>query len=90
MAIHALLTVDLNATSTAARDTFYQYLLDRQWYRLKLTTTFRAKFKESVSEANALAGVKSDIAGAAQASGVTNYEVAVQLGTSPLEQWKKP
>lgn len=88
---YAMLTVDLNdATDSAARQVFATYLLEHKWLRLKLTTTFTAEFNEGVSAASALTEIKHDVEGAARKAQVSNYEVAVQLGETPLEQWKQP
>jgi hypothetical protein len=90
MAIHALLTVDLNQVTDAQRQAFYLHLTNNHWVRLKLTTTFKATFTPTSTADGALAATRTDIQGAANASGVRSYEVALQLGEIPLQQWKQP
>lgn len=88
MTIYAMLTLDLNRdVSSTQRDAFYQYFLERNWIRLKLTTTFTASY-DGASYESALATVKERVLGAAAASGVKSYEVALQLGEVQLAQWK--
>lgn len=50
MQVYVMLTIDLNRGVTdEARENFYESLKQQQWTKLKLTTTWHAKFKEGVS-----------------------------------------
>lgn len=88
MAISVMLSVDLNSVTSQERTKFYEELKSRLWVKLKLTTTWRATFQEGVSKAGAISTTKSDVAAAAKAAGVTNYEAAASASDEPPTEWK--
>lgn len=88
MAITVMLSVDLNNVTSTVRAKFYEELKGKQWFKLKLTTTWRAGFREGVSKADAISVTKSDVASAAKAAGVTNYEAAAIASDESPTEWK--
>lgn len=88
MAISVMLSVDLNNVTSTVRAKFYEELEGKQWVKLKLTTTWRARFKEGVSKADAISVTKSDVTSAAKAAGVANYEAAASASDEPPTEWK--
>lgn len=88
MSLHVMLTIDLNrGVSEEARQKFYDYLAKEQWTRLKLTTTFWAKFAETATPESAISTTKMDVRNAALTSGVVNYEAAAEVGNSAPSVW---
>lgn len=91
MTVYALLTVDLNrGTTEDQRKLFNEKLAEFKWKKLKLTTTWTATFSPEVSESGAIGTTKYDVARAAAHARITNYEAAVQVGTTPPAIWKQP
>jgi len=91
MAVSVLLTVDLNrGVSEAARKIFNDKMVELNWRRLSLTTSWTATFVEGATLGAALATAKSDVGKATAAAGVNNYEAAAQAGPQPVEVWRKP
>lgn len=90
MTVYVMLTVDLNrGVSDDARQKFYDYLINEQWTRLKLTTTFWAKFTETATQDGALGAAKNDVKNAAAHAGVTHYEAAAEAGNSAPAVWNQ-
>lgn len=90
MQIYIMLTVDLNNRVTEeAREKFNEVLKENQWVKLKLTTTWWARFTEGVTGASALVVTKQDVKNAAAAAGVTNYEAAAEVGYSEPTIWNQ-
>lgn len=87
MAVSVMLSVDLNNVTSAARTKFYDELKGRKWVKLKLTTTWRGRFTEVTSKAGAINTAKSDVAAAAKAAGVANYEAAANASDEPPTEW---
>ena len=91
MAVSVLLTVDLNRNvSEASRKVFNEKLAELKWNRLSLTTSWTARFVEGATIEAALSTAKGDVAQAAAAAGVSNYEAAAQAGHQSVEIWRKP
>lgn len=88
MTVSVMLSVDLNNVTSTVRAKFYEELKSKQWVKLKLTTTWRARFTEGASKAAAISTAKSHVAAAAKAAGVTNYEAAASASDEPLAEWK--
>jgi hypothetical protein len=78
MALRALLTLDIDRdASSEKRKKFYDWLKDKSWTKIpKLTTTWKARFEDGVSQADALKEAKNDVKGAADHSGVSTYDAA--------------
>ena len=71
MTIYVMLTVDLNrGVSDDARQKFYDYLAKEKWSRLKLTTTFWAKFAENATPDGAIGATRKDVRNAAASAGM--------------------
>jgi len=88
--VYVMLTVDLNrGVSDEARKKFYDYLAKEQWTRLKLTTTFWAKFAETATLEGAINTTKKDVRNAASSSGISYYEAAAEIGTSAPSVWNQ-
>ena len=87
MAMHVMLTVDLNKVSSEARNQFNGYLQGKHWNKLSLTTTWTAKFKDGVSASDALQTTKNDVAKAADYARISDYEAAAQAGEQKTVQW---
>lgn len=88
MSLYVMLTIDLNrGVSDEARQKFYDYLAREKWTRLKLTTTFWAKFAEKATPEGAISTAKMDVRNAALSSGVVNYEAAAEAGSSAPSVW---
>lgn len=89
MSFYALLTVDLNNyVDEDARDEFNEYLKDKNFVKLKLTTTWRVTFTAG-TETGALALTKKVVADAAAAAGIQDYEAAVIFGQNPHKVWNQ-
>lgn len=88
MAVSVMLSVDLNNVTSEARTKFYEELKTRLWVKLKLTTTWRAQFKEGASKTGAINTAKSDVAAAAKLAGITNYEAAASASDEHPTEWK--
>jgi hypothetical protein len=88
MTLFCMVTVDLNKGVTEpARAAFYEYLRKEHWIRLKLTTTFWARFQESATVDTILRAAENEIAVAAAAAGIRYYEVAAQVGLHQPNVW---
>jgi hypothetical protein len=91
MALYAMLTLDLNRNvSDEARTKFYGFLISKNWQRLKLTTTFWCTYSAAGNEQQAVQWSKTYVQQAASYAGITNYEAAVQVGTTAPAIWKQP
>jgi len=88
MAVSVMLSVDLNNVTSTVRAKFYEELQKKHWVKLKLTTTWRARFADTASKAGALTTAKVDVAAAAKAAGVVNYEAAASASDEPPTEWK--
>ncbi|WP_295968683.1 hypothetical protein [uncultured Xanthomonas sp.] len=90
MTVYVMLTVDLNrGVSDEARQKFYDYLAKEQWTRLKLTTTFWARFAETATPEGAINATKKDVNNAASSSGISYYEAAAEVGSSTPSVWNQ-
>jgi len=90
MTIYVMLTVDLNrGVSDDARQKFYAYLAKEQWNRLKLTTTFWAKFSENSTPDGAIGATRKDVRNAAVSAGISYYEAAAEIGSSAPTVWNQ-
>ena len=90
MTIYVMLTVDLNrGVNEDARDKFNQHMKDKLWAKLKLTTTWQARFAEGVTPDSAISTAKSDVRNAAANAGIAYYEAAIQAGTSAPTIWNQ-
>lgn len=87
MAVTVMLSVDLNGVTSTMRTKFYEELANKQWTKLKLTTTWTARFKEGVTKDSALSTTKFDVKAAALAAGVKDYEAAASLSDELPTQW---
>ncbi|WP_144174314.1 hypothetical protein [Pseudomonas sp. Kh13] len=89
MTIHAILTVDLNASvSAAARAKFYEVLKSHHYVKHKLTTLWTVQFTASTTPASAERIVRERVALAARTAGITDYEALFMQGTQPAAEWK--
>lgn len=90
MTVYVMFTVDLNrGVSDEARQKFYDYLAKEQWTRLKLTTTFWARFAENATPEGAINATKKYVKNAASSSGISYYEVAAEVGSSAPSVWNQ-
>lgn len=90
MAIHAVLTVDLNGFVTAeARALFNSVLAQHHYVKHKLTTLWTVQFTPTTTVADAVRIVQDHVALAAQKAGIQNYEALVMPGGQPPTEWKK-
>ena len=82
MAVHAMLTVDLNRyVTTEQRNRFYEELRTRKWVKIDaLSTTWKAVFSEGVSAEAAMQETKSDLSAAATAASISSYDAAAMFG----------
>lgn len=88
MAVCVMLSIDLNNVTSTVRAKFYEELQGKQWAKLKLTTTWRARFNDNVSKADAISVTKSDVASAAKTAGVVSYEAAASASDEAPTEWK--
>lgn len=89
MAIHIMLTVDLNGhVSSEARAKFYEVLQQHNLVRRKLTTVWTAKFKPAATKESAVEYVRKAVEAAAVASKVFDYEVAVMPSDVAPTEWR--
>lgn len=90
MAIHAILTVDLNGyVSDEARKTFERVLAERHYVKRKLTTVWRVQFTPGTTTVRAETIVREHVALAASTAGIRDYEALVMVGEQPPVEWKK-
>lgn len=90
MQVYVMLTVDLNrGVSEDAREKFNESLKEQQWTKLKLTTTWYAKFKEGVTAEGAINTAKADVKRAAAHASISNYEGAAEAGYSAPTVWNQ-
>ena len=88
MTIHAILTVDLNGSvSAAARAKFYEVLKIHHYVKHKLTTLWTVEFVPGATPASAEKVVREHVALAARAAGITSYEALFMSGTQPAAEW---
>jgi hypothetical protein len=87
MAITVMLNVDLNGVTSTMRTKFYEELENKQWTKLRLTTTWTARFREGTTKDAALITTKSDVKTAALVAGVKDYEAAASLSDELPSQW---
>lgn len=82
MAIHVMLTVDLNRNvTTDQRNRFYEELRIRNWVKIdSLTTTWKAHFNENVRVEEAIEATKSTVAAAATTASISSYDAAAMFG----------
>jgi len=89
MSIHAILTVDLNGSvSAAARAKFYEVLKNHHYVKHKLTTLWTVKFTPDTTPAGADRVVREHVALAARTAGIADYEALLMQGTQPATEWK--
>lgn len=88
MAWHVFLTVDLNNVTTEARNKFYEHLANNQWTKLKLTTSWTARFKPEITKARAVEVTQSDVRSAAAYAGIRDYEAGLTTSEDPATLWK--
>lgn len=89
MTIHAILTVDLNGSvSAAARAKFYEVLKTHHYVKHKLTTLWTVQFAPGATPANAEKVVREHVALAARTAGITDYEALFMPGTQKAAEWK--
>jgi hypothetical protein len=82
--VHVLHTVDLDkAVTTDQRDKFAEYLANKQWVKLALTTTWAATYQDSDSYDDVAHAVKIDTVLAAKHAGISTYEIAFMIGDRP-------
>jgi len=90
MQVYVMLTVDLNrGVSDEARATFNETLKEKLWKKMRLTTTWYAKFQEGVTSEEALRVTHSDLKAAAASAGISNYEGAAQVGHEAPSVWNQ-
>ena len=80
MAVQVLVTVDLNQVTERQREIFRDEMKARQWIKLSLTTTWKARFQEGASASSALSTTANEVRQCAQAAGISRYEMAAQAG----------
>tara|TARA_R110002110_G_scaffold278355_1_gene493572 strand:- start:92 stop:355 length:264 start_codon:yes stop_codon:yes gene_type:complete len=82
--MYAMLSLDLDRLTTSdQRKIFYEHLKNEKWVKIsKVTTTWRASFEASVTEAGAIQTTKNDVAMAAKKAGVTSYDAIVHIGAN--------
>ena len=92
MALHIMLTVDLNRNVTSEqRLRFYEELRTRKWVKIDaLTTIWKAVFSEGVSVEAAMQATKSDLSAAATAASISAYDAAAMFGGQAPLILKKP
>lgn len=89
MTIHAILTVDLNSSVTAAaRAKFYEVLKHHHYVKHKLTTLWTVQFVPGATPASAERVVREHVALAARTAGISDYEALFMQGTQPAAEWK--
>ncbi|HFQ8053645.1 TPA: hypothetical protein ACHTCR_005534 [Pseudomonas putida] len=89
MTIHAILTVDLNGSvSAASRAKFYEVLKSHHYVKHKLTTLWTVQFVPGATPAGAEKAVREHVALAARTAGITDYEALFMQGTQPAAEWK--
>lgn len=89
MTIHAILTVDLNGSvSAAARAKFYEVLKTHHYVKHKLTTLWTVQFTPGTTPAGADRIVREHVALAARTAGITDYEALLMQGAQPATEWK--
>lgn len=88
MAVYVMLTVDLNRdVSAEARQKFNEHLAGAKWTKLKLTTTWYAKFKDGTTTDGAISETKADVKRAADQAGIRSYEAAAEAGEAAPAAW---
>lgn len=88
MAIHVMLTLDLNGNvSTEARERFYSVLKESHFVRRKLTTTWSAGFTPQSTRQGAEQFLKAVLERAVVSSGVRSYEVAYMFSDSQMVEY---
>jgi len=88
MKVYVMLTVDLNNNvPQSTRTAFYEQLKIAHWRRLKLTTTWIATFQDGITPQQAIAISKNDVAVAAKATGIRDYEACAIPSYQPPVQW---
>lgn len=90
MKYYVLVTVDLNNVSGAQREAFYEQMKNKNFIRIKLTTTWRASFNDSTTYDEALKICKNCINNSAKFANIKDYEAALMLSPHDATQWKEP
>ena len=90
MAIHAVVTVDLDSgVTTSQRNKFNQYLKDQNFTKRKLTTIWTVVFVETATKVSAAAYVRRHVDEAASSAGINNFEALYSLSDGPVVEWAK-
>lgn len=85
MAIHVMLTVDLNNhVSSDARSDFYKAIESEGFKRMKLTTTWSGHFPANFTRNQAQQWIRDCLERASSQSGVTYYEMGYMLSDAPM------
>ena len=85
MGYQALITLDLPGANDDQREIFYQVLNEEKWHKLpRLTTTWKAKFQDSVTRPGAIETLEHDMVRAKAAAKVRTVQYALQLAPEPL------
>ena len=82
--MYAMLSLDLERNVTdEQRKKFYEHLKEENWVKIpKVTTTWRASFKQGTTEVGALNTTKKDVANAAKKARIGKYNAVVHFGPS--------
>ncbi len=85
MGLKALITLDLNDTTTPQRNTFYEKLKEYKWSRVgRLTTTWKCSFQNGISRLDASNEIISDIENAKRFAKISEVEYAFQMAEEEI------
>ncbi|MGR0305985.1 hypothetical protein [Acinetobacter beijerinckii] len=84
MSFNVLLTVDLNSVNANQRQRFYEEMEERKFFKISLTTTWKAQFNEDVSYENAVSICKNDLKNCAILANISNYEFAMLISKNKV------
>lgn len=88
MALHSLVTLDLNQASDYARSRFYAVLAAKGWDKHpRLTTIWTIDWNLGATEAGATQAIRAHLAEAATASGIQRYDVCLMHSANRSIEW---
>jgi hypothetical protein len=80
MGYKAIITLDLAYATDKQRESFYEYLIKKNWYKISsLTTAWRASFGDTVTRVDAIQALEKELSEAKIESKVSKVEYALQL-----------
>ena len=89
--MYGLISLDLNDVNKEQRDTFYEYLEEKNWVKYKdLTTTWRVNFGASFTEESALKWIEVRIKEVARKAGVSSYKVVADISENKPTEFSEP